>query len=124
MDILKFSAFRFYKTANTLVVLSKVMESFTPEERKTPIDAYAQSTMLDMATKIRDECEAINLSMSLISAKTLLKLVEEKASWDRIKELFDELNGRIRDEIKDNLFLYIPQTHARYFDDPNPFGQE
>ena len=28
------------------------------------------------------------------------------------------------DEIKTNLFLYVPQTHARLFDDPSPFGPE
>ena len=97
MDILKFHAHRFYITANLLVALSETMKHrLTDKQRKDSIDADVQKNIREIVTHIRDECKAINLALSLVSAEALLARVEERSTWELIHEKFEELNGRIR----------------------------
>jgi hypothetical protein len=120
MDILKFSAHRLYLTANILLKVERAVEKLSPEAQAGPIYGSVQATMLDMVTKIRDECAAISLSMSLVTAESLIRAIEQKERWDRIRDLHKELNGRIQDEIRENVFLFIPKTQVQFFEDSWP----
>jgi hypothetical protein len=121
MDILKFSAARFYGTAG---LLAKIEEIIGSSEADEPMTDDSRKTMAHMVAEIKGQCEAINLSMSLRSVERLGKATSESITFKQLKGSFEELSTRIRDEIGDNLFLFIPKTHVRFYEGEKLFGSE
>jgi hypothetical protein len=113
MEILKFSASQFYTIADVLASLEAIINAAKPDEE---VNQATREKLTKMVTNIGKRCEEINLSMSLCSVERLSKAVGSHDKFQKFKGLFEELNNRIHDEIQDNLFLFIPKTHVRFYE--------
>jgi hypothetical protein len=120
MEILRFSASRFYIISETLTNLEHIVD----EGSSDAVDENTRKNMLTGLLVLKNCCEAIGLSMSIKSVDRLFTIGRQCNTLGELKGTFRELSTRIKDEIEDNLFLYIPKTHVKFYNTDQLFGAE
>jgi hypothetical protein len=118
MEILKFSAQAFYLIGRG----GAFLETLFKHEPQESLAENRKITVLGGLEKIRAHCQAIGLTLSLKSADRLIENVRANKPAKELAQDWRELSGRIRDEIADNLFLFIPKSHVAYYQAEQLFG--
>jgi hypothetical protein len=123
--MLKFGAERFHSLSVMLGSLKSILEqdksgtgAFTEERGITSLKAAF--------SLIKDECEAIGLALSAVSANRGIVLFnKDKVSFKDCDDIINDIEGRIADELQLSLFLHIPNEKARFYHQAEPlFGKE
>jgi hypothetical protein len=119
-DMEKFSAGTFY-------ILARIIEQIADHGRTHPPDEiiptdraeYDSENLLEVAA----DCSAIGLRLSAICANELAEKLKEEITFGERSSILDILQGRIKDEMNTQLFLYIPTERVWSYDQKELFGQ-
>jgi hypothetical protein len=119
-DMEKFSAGTFY-------VLARIIEQIADHGRTHPPDEiipadraeYDSENLLEVAA----DCSAIGLRLSATCANELAEKLKEEITFGERSSILDILQGRIKDEMNTQLFLYIPTERVWSYDQKELFGQ-
>ncbi len=121
MEILRFSAAKFYIISETLINLEYILGA---EDAGEAIDKDTRKRTLAGLSVLKNSCEEIGLSMSIRSVDRLFTVAQKCNALVDMKGLFRELSTRIKDEMADDLFLFIPKTHVKFYNADQLFGVE
>lgn len=117
----KFSAELFY---NIGVLLAQAME-FSEPPRTGPVPYEKQMEILRRTLAVMEKsCSRISLALSVKAIKRAIERLSRSPSQEIIKEMLGEIDQRITDEMEDNLFMFIPQDRAVFYDSKELFGAE
>jgi hypothetical protein len=120
MEILKFSAEQFYDIGRITSVLWAALKEQPADQKPT---SGTKNGLLEMTAIIQHGCKSIGLGISLKQADRLLDNVKTDQPCKHLRAGVDALQMRIKDEIADHLFLFIPQSHVKYYEGANLFGE-
>src|SRR6266487_1731028 len=121
MEILKFSADAFYSIGRAAAIMIAALEK---SPAKATLSEDSKTNVLKALGNIRGHCAAIGLTMSLKSLERLIGTVDANKTADESAKAWMELDGRISDEIADNLFLFIPKSHVAYYEAKQLFSSK
>ena len=117
--MLNFSAIEFYHIGRNLARVAGLLRWSKPDALP---DAELQDIMSDGIKKVLNSCDKIGLRLSVDSATRLLAHIKAPEKHAKLKQEYDELHLRIHDEIKRELFLFVPSTDAGFYNADRLFG--
>jgi hypothetical protein len=125
----RFSARGFYLIGNIMGVLPASIERAANPEcvRVQGDEIVSDETRNHVAVwviEIQKHCEEIGLSLAIDHAKRFLWRLERKMTYSDIFHGITELKDRIFDEMKGELFLYVPHSEAEFYEPIDAFGPE
>ena len=118
-DMEKFAAHAFVALGKLLERIGAVHHKF---EDKSLTDE-AKHGLEDFLSAIHDACLKIALRFSLSQVDRIkAKLSSSTITHREVASLLEALEERIRDEMRVNLFMFIPSDRADFFNKTNLFG--
>lgn len=127
-DMERFSARAFYLVGYVLGILPP---SIRKDARIGEAEAYDLNRPALESTRkhakawlghIEKWCRDIDLKFAIAHTERAIQLLERDASFNQVLNAVDELRQRIADEMKSELFLYVPSEHAKFYGLSDPFG--
>jgi hypothetical protein len=117
-----FSAAEFYDFGSRLGGARKNLESGS---EKTISKADWQKTLgYKTLKRVRVQCEAIGLTISVLSVDKFLKSVHGNLSTKRLCQALSEIENTIQSEMSVAQFFYMPRKQADFYDQPELFGKK
>jgi hypothetical protein len=117
----KFSADAFFEISRTLQMLDVEPSGDDKDPIVTPLSMLVKSWLPDLCK----QCDTIGLKLSSkYVARILAELKTGKKHWSTWRVAIPELQHRIRDEMEDRLFMFIPPERAASYDQQELFGKE
>lgn len=98
-----------------LIEKDKKSEELTEEERK---DIYGK------INEIEDSCRLFNLNIDKCVIRLKNKVKDPEKYKIPLWSFWRDLRHRISDELERHLFMYVPETHADYYEHLELFGRE
>jgi len=90
-----------------------------------PLDEEIRNGLAGSVSGTERELTALGLTASVATARRMRQLLDNPSStWGQLRDLVDELRGRVEDEMQEALFLFVEETKATLFNDKNLFGQD
>ena len=113
----KFSGVAFYKIATFLEKMSTIgMRNFTIDPHDITSEALES---------LNDACHTIGLNFSCKYLDLIIKTIDEgKTKSADFQRMLSVLHGRIKDEMEEKSFMYLPPERASRYDQQEPFGAE
>lgn len=119
-DMEKFSAHIFVSIGRLLERVCK----FYASQPQNAVDADATSGINTFLDEIEERIAEIGLHFSLVQVQRTRVSVANGTNHQTVSTLLNELEARIRDEMRTNLFLFVPQSRAGFYAKPESFGQD
>jgi hypothetical protein len=118
----QFSAAVFYDFGSRLGGARKNLESGS---EKTISKADWQKTSgYKTLKRVRAQCEAIGLTISVLSVDKFLKGVHGNLSTKRLSQALSEIENTIHSEMSVEQFFYMPRKQSDFYDQPELFGKK
>ena len=126
MEILQKYAYGFYlfgTLLNGVTAISKVLtENEETEYCNESITAENILTLKKRCSEIKKWCVHLKLKESVKGIDRVLNLSDENFKRGEIAQIVGELHRRIKDELEDHCFLYLPPDKIEFYDNERPFG--
>jgi hypothetical protein len=112
--------------ADTFFVIGRVLESLAylstgNDDAPLPVDSAVAVKLLP---DLKSKCDAIGLRLSsVLIARTLRTISKGVTTIREWKAMIPEIQDRIQDEMRENLFMFIPPERASYYNKPELFGK-
>jgi hypothetical protein len=119
LDMLKFSAGDFYYIGRLIARLEGVLGKFNPSAF---VNQEGITISKDIIQDMDKNCEKIGLTMSQKAAWRALRRLDTSIKYSELVQTCADLSLRISDEIGDHLFLFVPKTHAAFYESEKLFG--
>jgi hypothetical protein len=117
--MLKFSACDFYYIGRFIARLEGAFGRSNPNEF---VNEEGITLSKDIIKDIDKHCEKIGLTVSQKATKRALRRLDANIKHSELGQTCADLGLRISDEIDDHLFLFVPKTHAAFYESENLFG--
>ncbi|MGI9073337.1 MAG: hypothetical protein ACR2JB_18970 [Bryobacteraceae bacterium] len=112
LEVLDYYGFYFYLISDSL----RLTLSFPqlPELENIPIPENIRDTLIGSLATCRDSCQRVGLRMSVMAIEELLSQPADKFTHRYCRERNQELQRRIRDELRTVYFLHVPDEKICY----------
>jgi hypothetical protein len=118
-DMEQFSASTFFEIGKLLGLTANENKHFPANEL---LDQKACDTYSNFLAHIRADCLRIHLHLSVKFIDTLLGRMK-RVNYQEFSQEVEVLQDRIRDEMEQYLFMFIPAARSGFYDQPELFGQ-
>jgi hypothetical protein len=113
----RFSPAMFVKHSSVLEAIAKGRDKDAPNDDEI-ISERLRKIGSQVIRRFRKNCVFLGLRASAITAGRLLSLYSQKGStYGQEKELVSELNGRVVDEMKGDLYFFLTPSEAELYND-------
>ena len=120
-DMNKFSAESFYLIADKLSLFQT--SAFYHQATAKITEDLLNHIKIIVLPIVISECEKIGLSYSLKEAKRTLLWLSAEATNAEIENAMQTISRRIKDELEENLFLWLDRKEALYYSTEPLFGE-
>ena len=110
LDMLEFSALRFYKIGQNLELIMLEADHYDSQAKLGKTEVFVKAL-----TEINEQCAPIGLTQSAHLAKYISNKIEPGWSVEALKISLDSLDSIIRNEIRVELFLWISPEKAPFY---------
>jgi hypothetical protein len=118
----EFRATAFYAIGRYLQRVKSVAANFG-EDKQALLTERHREQLTGMFGRIERSCATISLRLSMKSLRRAIKKINDGNTTHReLIDLAQEIDRRIQDEIDDDLFLYVPQDRASFYNQRELFG--
>ena len=126
-DMERFSARSFYLIGNLLGILPEsVRKAAHPEcyeiNANESVGDDTKNHVSMWVMEIQKYCEEIALDLAVEHCKRFIWRLERKRTFGEISHDIEELKNRIFDEMKGQLFLFVPRLQAEFYEPLDGFG--
>jgi hypothetical protein len=120
----KFSAARYYQIARFMEQIRLEYVARMTEEGPTVVLGEAAKEQLNRFLEhVTPDLRAIGLGMSLKSVDRIRTWLKTAITNEKVAAVILELDWRIRDEMADEMFMYVPPDRVKFYDQPELLGK-
>jgi hypothetical protein len=125
-DMMRFRPHAIVDLCRDVLRLGATIDESIGDEADKPVN-QAESSFFDSANgfldRITKHLTALGLQLSLRQCERIRSALSRTFTFRELQTSFLELHARIRDELVDKTFMFIPPEDAVYLSNRNPFGE-